>query len=242
MKTIDICDTKILRRIEEKLQEKLTVNEIAGMYGYSEFHFAREFRKVMGMSVMQYVNRRRLINATELILHGSKIIDAALQYGWQSPAGFTKAYIKEFGFSPSVIKLLKHENSKGCDLMRKGILLSTTEVHANKEQLYEQLLLEMNENQIAYDENEFRKIYNIAEKVYSGIKRDSGDEYITHPLNVAIILAQSEADLLTIETGLFCDAVCKTGVGLELQFWDRPFCFLSYLTDRLQLSTGQCHQ
>lgn len=47
-------------------------------------------------------------------------------------------------------------------------------------------------------------------KAYKGIKRYSGDEYVTHTLNVAIILAQLETDINTIVAGLFCDVTKKS--------------------------------
>lgn len=47
------------------------------------------------------------------------------------------------------------------------------------------------------------------------MKRYSGDEYVTHPLNTALILAQMNAEKNTVYAGMFCDALEKTKVTAE---------------------------
>lgn len=97
---------QILRIIDESIENEMSVKIIADMAGYSEFYFLRKFKEVMGMTPMGYVQKRRLIKASECILNGQKIIDVAIQYGWQSNSGFTRAFKKEFGFHPSLLKIM----------------------------------------------------------------------------------------------------------------------------------------
>lgn len=59
------------------------------------------------------------------------------------------------------------------------------------------------------------KAYLFSEKAHSGQMRRSGEPYISHPLNVAGILADLRLDLDTIMTGLLHDTVEDTGVSLE---------------------------
>ncbi len=51
---------------------------------------------------MDYVRRKRLNQAKRELLHGRKIIDIAFDYGFETASGFSKAFRKEFGYSPSV--------------------------------------------------------------------------------------------------------------------------------------------
>lgn len=51
------------------------------------------------------------------------------------------------------------------------------------------------------------KAYAFAEKHHHGVKRKSGEEYITHPLAVACTLAKMHADVETIEAGLLHDTI-----------------------------------
>lgn len=201
--------------IDKNLQEQLSVKKIALASGYSEYHFARIFKSYMNVSVMEYVAKRRLIKATEKILEGYKIIDVALEYGWGSHTGFTKAFKKEFGFCPAFLRVMAMEikNLEGNSM--SYIFLKRTDEHATKEELFGILKECMKENGILYDTEMLTDLYTYACSAYRGVKRHSGDEYITHTLNVAIILAELNAEFSVICGGIFCDVLEKGNVTLE---------------------------
>ncbi len=56
---------------------------------------------------MEYVKRRKLIRAVEEITKGMKTIDAAVKSSYESHSGFTKAFKKEFGYTPSLLSAIK---------------------------------------------------------------------------------------------------------------------------------------
>jgi AraC family transcriptional regulator len=87
--------------IEAHIKETLTAREIAGRAGYSVFHFCRIFAAEQHISLMDYTRKRRLALARQELLTGEKIIDIAIGYGYDTPGGFTRAFHKEFGYSPS---------------------------------------------------------------------------------------------------------------------------------------------
>lgn len=60
------------------------------------------------------------------------------------------------------------------------------------------------------------KAYQFAEKAHEGQLRRSGEPYISHPLNVAGILADLQLDLDTIATGILHDTVEDTDATLEI--------------------------
>ena len=60
-----------------------------------------------------------------------------------------------------------------------------------------------------------KKAYFYAERLHRGQKRQSGEEYIVHPLNVAYILASMHADKDTICAGLLHDTIEDTNVTKE---------------------------
>ncbi len=209
MKSNHITNESLVRYIEEHLKEYLSVQILANYFGYSEFHFSRLFKKQMGVPAMEYVCKRRLYVASEEILKGAKIIDVAFEFGWQSHSSFTKSFKREFGFSPSILKAMKIEIEDLGGSAMKNILMEQTNKNASKEELVEILKETIIRNGIEFDAS-LERVIQCATEVYLGIKRYSGDDYITHTLNVAIILAQLEADIYTIEAGLFCDAAKKS--------------------------------
>lgn len=87
--------------IEDNLKTDITAGELAEMAGFSVFHYSRLFHSAVGLSLKQYMVRRRLLWAAYEMAAGAKQIDAALHYGFYTAAGFYKAFRREFGCSPS---------------------------------------------------------------------------------------------------------------------------------------------
>ena len=87
--------------IEAHLKGNLTAEEIAAQAGYSLYHFCRMFSLCKEMPVMEYVRSRRLSLAAVELFSGRRILDIALEYGFETPGGFAKAFRKAFGYSPS---------------------------------------------------------------------------------------------------------------------------------------------
>jgi Ser/Thr protein kinase RdoA (MazF antagonist)/AraC-like DNA-binding protein len=92
---------KSLDYIEENLQAEITAAELAEMAHISLFHYYRLFQQATGLPVMQYILRRRLLHGIYAIKEGSSKIDAALLYGFDTYAGFYKAFCREFSATPS---------------------------------------------------------------------------------------------------------------------------------------------
>ena len=87
--------------IEDNLKAQITAAELSDMAGFSLFHYYRLFQQATGLPVMQYILRRRLLHGVYAMQQGSSKIDAALAYGFDTYAGFYKAFCREFGSTPS---------------------------------------------------------------------------------------------------------------------------------------------
>lgn len=202
---------KVLKYIDEHLEETFTSQELAKVAGYSEYHFCRMFKSYMSMTIKDYVNKRRLIKGSEDILGGEKIIDVAMKYGWQSHSGFTKAFRKEFGFYPSLLRVVTISiESLGGSAM-SHVFLEKVEVGATKEELFARLQEKIKENKIDVEMSRLNIVYHTACNAYDGVNRYSGEEYVTHVLNVAILLAELGTEAEVVLAGLFCD-VTKKGI------------------------------
>jgi AraC-like DNA-binding protein/Ser/Thr protein kinase RdoA (MazF antagonist) len=86
--------------IEQNLQTDITADELAGAAGYSVFHFCRIFSRTVGTSVAAYISKRRIDRALAEISDGEKAIDVVLRYGFDTYAGFYKAFVRLYGCSP----------------------------------------------------------------------------------------------------------------------------------------------
>lgn len=96
---------QIIDYIDEHIKEEIEPEDLAKMAGYSPFHFYRIFQKQIGYTLMDYVLKRKLQFALHELINGKKIVEIAMDYGFETHAGFTKAFKKCFGSPPSLYKL-----------------------------------------------------------------------------------------------------------------------------------------
>lgn len=192
--------------IDEHIKEELSVLQLSAWAGYSPGYFIRCFKKKFGVSPMEFVKQRKLLAAAKEIFLGRLILDAALDYGWGTHSGFSKSFRAVFGYSPVFLRALYVRNAsvKG-DKDAMEPYVKATETYKKPEELWETLCLTLEENKTEYDKETLRTIYELAKTLHTGQKRKSGEEYITHPLNVAVILADMGADEDTVCAGLLHD-------------------------------------
>lgn len=90
--------------LEVNMTEKLDIEAVAKIALSSPFHFQRMYHIITGITVAEYVRRRRLTLAAQEIMWGDKVIDVAFKYGYETPEAFTKAFRKMHGISPSAAR------------------------------------------------------------------------------------------------------------------------------------------
>ena len=96
---------KTIDYIEDNILEEITAEELAKIAGFSMDHYYKLFRNHVGVPIMEYVTKRRLQYALYELSKGKKIIDIAVAYGFETHAGFTKAFIKTFGCPPNFYRI-----------------------------------------------------------------------------------------------------------------------------------------
>jgi len=98
----------ILEYIDENINDEINAEVLAARAGFSEYHFCHVFRWCIGYSVMDYVRNRRLAYAAAELSSDRKIIDIAMDYGFETHSGFTKAFKRHFGSSPETYRIHSH--------------------------------------------------------------------------------------------------------------------------------------
>jgi AraC family transcriptional regulator len=96
---------QVIDYIEEHIKNEIDPEKLAKMVGYSPYHFYRIFHKHIGYTVMDYVLKRKLQFALHELVNGKKILQIALDYGFETHSGFTKAFKRCFGTPPSLYRL-----------------------------------------------------------------------------------------------------------------------------------------
>lgn len=98
----------VLDYIDGHLADDISVKYLADIAGFSVWHFCRVFQWRIGYPAMEYVRCRRLAFAASELSSGKKILDIALEYGFGTHSGFSKAFRRHFGCSPEIYRLHAH--------------------------------------------------------------------------------------------------------------------------------------
>jgi len=96
--------THLLQYINDHLTQPLNIDDLAKTSYLSKYYMMRLFKEETGCTIGQYINRKRLQLAKDLLLTGESITEACFQSGFQDYSTFSRAYKKEFGESPSKTK------------------------------------------------------------------------------------------------------------------------------------------
>ena len=91
----------VLHKIEKNIDENLTVGEMAKFCGWSDSHFMRWFKKMTGLSLIAYVNERRLAVAAEALKKtDDKILNISQDAGFTNLSNFNRQFRKRYGVTP----------------------------------------------------------------------------------------------------------------------------------------------
>nr|WP_315024464.1 AraC family transcriptional regulator [uncultured Aminipila sp.] len=91
-----------IQYIEGHLNEKLDLDIVADAVHYSKYHLHRMFTDTVGLTIHDYVQRRRLTEAAKLLVFSQKtILDIALLAGYESQQAFTSIFKAMYKQSPN---------------------------------------------------------------------------------------------------------------------------------------------
>lgn len=105
-KVYDIC-----RYLDENYKEDISLNKLSELFYLNPSYISRMFKQQTGLTVVQYLQFRRILAAHNAITHrGIDITTACYESGFGSIQHFYRIYKRLIGHSPKVVKKLKEEN------------------------------------------------------------------------------------------------------------------------------------
>ena len=90
-----------LAYLEEHLDQEIDLDQVARIALCSEYHFQRVFSFLAGITLSEYIRRRRLTRAALDLQRGARVTEVALTYGYSSPDAFRRAFVAKHGRTPS---------------------------------------------------------------------------------------------------------------------------------------------
>ncbi len=90
----------LLEYIEEHIEEDLSLDKLSQDFFVSKYHIAHIFKDNTGLSIHQYITKKRLALCKEAIQSQMSITDAYQMFGFGDYSSFFRAFKKEYGISP----------------------------------------------------------------------------------------------------------------------------------------------
>ncbi|AOT69913.1 AraC family transcriptional regulator [Geosporobacter ferrireducens] len=95
--TIEAC----INYIENNIHRKISLDDIALYVGVSKYYLHRMFKALTGESIIEYVQARKLsASINELANTNMRMLDIALEYGFDHEQSYIRAFKKKFGYTP----------------------------------------------------------------------------------------------------------------------------------------------
>jgi AraC family transcriptional regulator len=97
--------------IEARLDEDLSLADVARAAGVSQWHFQRLFKALTGETLKTYIRARRLAGSLERLLTTDlRVLDIALLAGFESQEAFARAFKQAFGMTPQRYRSLRDKS------------------------------------------------------------------------------------------------------------------------------------
>ena len=91
----------ILTHINQNITSNLSLDAIAERFFISKFYLSRQFKKYTGISIYQYIIKKRVTISRDLLRSGVSVTNACMECGFNDYSDYFKAFKREFGCKPS---------------------------------------------------------------------------------------------------------------------------------------------
>ena len=100
--------------MDRRYADPLDLDQMAAQAGFSKFHFARAFKEAYGESPANYLTRRRLERAKDLLRSANlTVTEVCMLVGFSSLGSFSSRFSELVGMSPSTYRQLAAEDADG---------------------------------------------------------------------------------------------------------------------------------
>jgi len=206
----------VINKIEEKITTKIEYKELAKIIGTSSYTLQRIFAFLTGITLTEYIRKRRLSKAAEELLSTNiKIIDLSLKYQYDSPASFSNSFKKMHGVSPQALRKNKLAIKIFPKIEFRPILETIDELECRVIKLDKQKLYGITTGIIQIED--YKSIQKLFEKsrkdkilddiiknsdgkeLYYGVSADIYDKEISNKIQYYIVGKEPRDDFVSIE-------------------------------------------
>jgi len=95
--------------IDDNYHEDIDLEQISRQAFLSRFHFHRLFRQVYKRTPLQYITRKRLDKAKDLLSENKPVTEVCNEVGFESIGSFSVLFKKEIGFAPQYYRNMAYK-------------------------------------------------------------------------------------------------------------------------------------
>lgn len=93
--------SRMQKYIKEHLDDNITLDDITKAAGYSKYHALRIFKELTGRTLYETIRALKLTKAAQTLQsYDEKVVDVAMDNGFDSHEGFSRAFYRQFGINP----------------------------------------------------------------------------------------------------------------------------------------------
>lgn len=94
-----------LSYVESNIHNKISLEDLSNHCGVSKYYLHRIFKSLTGETLIDYIQARKLTSSiNDLIETKMRIIDIALEYGFDHEQSYIRAFRKKFGYTPQKVR------------------------------------------------------------------------------------------------------------------------------------------
>ena len=93
-----ICD--VLDYINRNINKEITIDELSNIFYFDKTYIMKRFKKEIGVSIHDYINRVRILNSLSLYRYDNYILSIALNNGFNSIEYYSEMFKKIIGVNP----------------------------------------------------------------------------------------------------------------------------------------------
>jgi AraC family transcriptional regulator len=103
---------RVISAIRGRLDENISLSEMAGVAYMSRYHFNRTFRQITGLPPRRFLSKLRVEAATRMLLNtNSSITEICLDVGYTSLGTFIRRFSRILGISPTRLRSLRESSA-----------------------------------------------------------------------------------------------------------------------------------
>ncbi len=127
---------QILTYIDENIYAKISMDELSRVFYFNKDYIMRLFKKELNMTIIDYMNRRRIYNSLgDLKETQDSILKIALMHGFTSQEYYSEIFIKIMGVNPITYRKFTKNNPSLSEESIKTIRKNLTELKYQLDQI-----------------------------------------------------------------------------------------------------------